>query len=631
MESRIESKTPRFAEPAQSLPHPRQIIQMMTLLAQRILSTLPVKVENTQQTPKISEFPRSSKFDSYRQYENIFFAKGDFDYDVTRGMSPFPSKAKIKKWLAILHFNLLRPLYHLPNLKFTLIDLVSIYNERFPYLMDTSNSGAVVWGPSTSPAIILNRQMKNFALFTDKRGKTGYPILHTSRHKNRCLCGENIERNNYEFCFFSIICFLHSMFIERSGPMDSIDAESLRILNPSILFFSPIYKEGLYSPRMTNRQPLSMIYRAKSREYKPPFSGIDLLEDFDLLIGLNAYRFGSSFNYFLKHFCEDAGQSTLENHFNGPDMQYYRHPPARKQAKSLDIQARYPSSADWILSNSVHMTPFYGPYHCPYCAEIIQSLTLEDLIQHLATQHLRLRSAVFSCPSCIKISLQRWDTFSDHYRNTHAAANAMLVVLDETDVAQRMALGLALSSLITATNNCTRDFPSEIAACVEAMEFANHRGGYVVANNLSDNELKEKTDTLRNRITLAREGLIPEPIREERRKKRDRSHDNDSGQESDQNEEISSRTYKIVQRRQAYTGAPSQLHDSDQYTPLVQNFDFVSAIRSPAASVVDPNWIPKWNPDNPGPSRRSSFSETSQFDREETEKMLDSQERDMDY
>ena len=101
MESRIESKTSRFAEPAQSLPHPRQIIQMMTLLAQRILSTLPIKVENTQQTPKIAEFPRKSEFESYRQYENIFFAKGDFDYDVTRGMSPFPSKAKIKKWLAI--------------------------------------------------------------------------------------------------------------------------------------------------------------------------------------------------------------------------------------------------------------------------------------------------------------------------------------------------------------------------------------------------------------------------------------------------------------------------------------------------------------------------------------------------
>jgi hypothetical protein len=74
---------------------------------------------------------------------------------------------------------------------------------------------------------------------------------------------------------------------------------------------------------------------------------------------------------------------------------------------------------------------------------------IASLITHLATTHTRLRTSVFTCPTCVKAFPCTWNDFCDHFVAYHHAASALLVVLDETCVHSRTAWGLALQAFIT--------------------------------------------------------------------------------------------------------------------------------------------------------------------------------------
>jgi hypothetical protein len=106
---------------------------------------------------------------------------------------------------------------------------------------------------------------------------------------------------------------------------------------------------------------------------------------------------------------------------------------------------------DSILLNSVHILPCWGPYRCSWCEAVVMCTGIDKLIEHICIAHRGLRTAAFSCPSCVGVSVLYSEGFAPHWEKYHSSGTALSMVLNEACMHARYGWGLALLAVITTT------------------------------------------------------------------------------------------------------------------------------------------------------------------------------------
>ena len=513
--------------PSSQLPSLSKIIGLMVFYTSKIMSVVPNKLEANEKIDTIEQFSQNEIFNAYRNYAGHKFYSDLVSLETSQ---PYPSKARIKTWITILTNNLIRPLRHSPNYRFMSQDTLVGYSHPFPYLPEIASGtlSAAFCGNSLTPTTVINRQRKHYLLSTETDGTTGYTILRDKSHKNNCFCGLLIENNQIEFCLFSTICFPSDMFSPRIN-VNIFQAEKPKYLNPSITFFSYVNSHGVLNPYIIARQSLAEIQRKSVIKFKPPFATVNFEANHILLANVSAAINRGEYSYFMKYYqheCEKSGHD-----YDSSPTESYRFPSLKSQQRNDDLRHRN-LSMDTVLNNCVFVNPFYGAHMCPFCDSIIWSNGFDDLLIHLRDKHRKLRTSLFSCPSCLSVSIQSWDTFNRHFKMTHSPVLGFLTVLCETNVSQRTAWGTALLAIITI-NHTVENFLTELETCNEPNEFIYIHGGFV---NVSKNEAREYRDiasAMSKKITELRLNKIPPHYVDSpyKKDKPSRNHESDTDEE----------------------------------------------------------------------------------------------------
>lgn len=145
------------------------------------------------------------------------------------------------------------------------------------------------------------------------------------------------------------------------------------------------------------------------------------------------------FDFFTAKFDQEGG-------ITGSKNRWFRHPQIAQQNKSIDVESRN-MTVDYILDNTVSITPFRGPQQCCYCLDIFFATDAADIIAHLTNCHRKLKNSIFSCPSFVTVKLMSFDTYREHFRTVHSPSILLLTVCCETNVSQRLSIGFTLYSL----------------------------------------------------------------------------------------------------------------------------------------------------------------------------------------
>ena len=337
-------------------------------------------------------------------------------------------------------------------------------------------------------------------------------------------------------------------------------------LNPSMLFFSPVSSHGLVTPVLSMRQPLSNIARDKNRCFLPPFSTVDLTEDQTLLADILATLTSGASTRFYRNYLSEGGLADSRNN-------WFRHPPLPRQMKSSDMRARA-NSMDWVLSNSVHCTPFWGTTVCNFCTDMLFITDVLTILDHLASKHKILLSSVFSCPSCLELTLHSWKSFRDHFRSFHNPSLGLLTVFCETAVSLRLSIGFALYTLssvyeITGLEDSS-SMTAEIAAAREPKEYISVSGGYTDLGQTSRDRFDTETRRLGEAILDLRRQLIPDGDLsynvDNRRNKRTRPVQRTPSCSDESDSDNNSRPCKRESYQSFARFAPSQLQFSSKNT-----------------------------------------------------------------
>jgi hypothetical protein len=520
--------------PYNMLPSPAAILKSMSIFTTKMALTAKMNIVFTDRIDIPPELPASPEYAVFRKYDGYQFTSRDLDLSTN---SPFPRRVLINGWMKILSNNRVRALGREPNLRFFSLDTVEGYNYRFPHISEDTKDGsvdlkAIVWKPASGGSYILNRVADNHRKTITDRGMVGTYILPQQGHLNDCFCASTSSSNNMEFNLFSSICLPSLYFTDRKGKFDKFKASSPVKLNPTLLFFSLVSKHGLVCPELTFRQPLSLLSRGVAKKFVPPFANIDLEEHSGLLRDVYCATRRPEYVVFMRHFSEDSGSPD-------PKGNWFRHAPVEKQVLSVDMKAMGTESIDITLSNCVHVSPFWGPFSCPYCDTIINVTDISTVITHLVTEHLRLKTSLFSCPSCLTISLYTAKTFPNHFRKHHSPSLALMVVLLETNVHVRTAFGLALQSVLSVfgcLNEITNAL-SEVEISQGPDKYASELGGYVDMNSFPQEEYDQQASALITEIVAKRKETAPSEIDRTKYRKREKyqvqTPDSDNSDDSD--------------------------------------------------------------------------------------------------
>ena len=451
------------------------------------------------------DFHKDKDFDVYRQFDNYEFLADTVSVD-NLGNGLYPKRTSIKAWEKILQNGKIRCHNRDPNIKFMPYQDIVPYNDDMPSMPDTRLKTAVSWKNSCDTVHILNRSRDNFLKSRTKKGVTGFNILKATTHSNDCFCVAGTEANNYEYCYFSTICLPSRLSVARKGPYEVLDKQDRMFLNPTMIFFSPVNSQGLITPVLSMRQPLSLLTRDKFRRFMPPFSRIDLSEDQTMLADILATFDTGVSSRFFRNFIWEGGLADSRNN-------WFRHPPLSRQMKSSDMKARN-DSMDWVLSNSVHCTPFWGSTICNFCHDLLFITDIQNILNHMATKHKILLSSVFSCPACLELTLHSWKSFREHFRNVHNPSLGLLTVFCETAVSLRLSVGFALYNLscvyeITGLENSS-SMTAEITAAGEPKEHISISGGYTDLGQTTRENFDSVCQHLGNSILDLRRQLIPD-------------------------------------------------------------------------------------------------------------------------
>jgi len=360
-----------------------------------------------------------------------------------------------------------------------------------------------------NPALIIERSKSNNELRTWRDGRAGIPALEEKGHATRaCGCQEASSGNNYENRFFTVICLprkhipISTSEAGFADAQDSLSSATTRYTNPSITFFGNISKINTTIPKMLSRQPLSNMQRENLKPYKPYGAEVNMNErkEIQRTVIVNVKR-KEAFEFFKNmHIMEDKEDSNEEPKA-GEWKRFYS---MQEQRMSTDIKLYgflQPKGIESILQDSVHVTPFYGPFRCSYCNVGVRSYGIQDLVRHLATCHTRLKSSTFTCPTCPSIVMTNWQSFEKHFCKYHAGSTPLIVVLMEANVHTRISWGLALLSLITTVDYLDAQFQETPA---EPMRHAGPFGGFCPSH--------ERPRELMRAIQRWQDAILPEDL-----------------------------------------------------------------------------------------------------------------------
>lgn len=299
-------------------------------------------------------------------------------------------------------------------------------------------------GPCKRPILILGKEDSNAKPVWTDSAKAVLPTLITTAHKNLCNCSEGSFGNNLPFAFYSSICVPREIcpeWLEADCPsVSQILSKMGSVMNPSIPFAGRVSAACTVTPFVTLRQPLARLTSDEIIHYEPPMSGMDLMDSHPAILRcLPTVLDKPDFRGFVKLYKLDNGASE--------DGHHARFLPLEMQRKSLDALALSGNgSMDYVLSNTVHVTPCHGETECPFCGDQIEMKGIRTLVNHLAVNHRALRGSCFACPACLTVNIVSWETYQEHWYNVHHASSALLVCLLETSTHSRVAWGMATSS-----------------------------------------------------------------------------------------------------------------------------------------------------------------------------------------
>ena len=373
-----------------------------------------------------------------------------------------------------------------------------------------------VWTPNHKAVLVTSRV--NSRILEGRGSEPNTPVVLLAaedhegyRHRNVCACPQTTHRNNLPFTLYCLVCQSREMSGDhasdkfpslRQPPVTFEDGTTKTVaegveqtfLNPTLLYHGEVSASGLSMPRLTMRQPLSVLTREEPRLYRPPYAGHDLEGDLQTMLGLSMMK-DAGLTPYLQNFEKEYAEEGDEHPSRFPSLE--------AQLRNQDLRHRdtsnNPPSVDWILSNTVHMQPFQGPHVCPWCGQTIKSKGVQTLMDHIYTQHSKIFLSMFTCPTCLPPTPLRWERFADHYVERHQSAEALLVVLDESAVSQRLAWGFALH-VACLTDNYVNGYKD--VSMDEANQGFTELGGFVVCeennNEKAGRLLIEEINSLRD-------------------------------------------------------------------------------------------------------------------------------------
>ena len=114
---------------------------------------------------------------------------------------------------------------------------------------------------------------------------------------------------------------------------------------------------------------------------------------------------------------------------------------------------------------------------------------IADVVGHLVNRHKKLARSWFSCPSCLSCTITDWAGYSYHWVKYHASSLALIVVLEEANVAARLSVGLALHTWI-ATCKFMKIWPLDsVDSEVELPLMRSAAGGYAEKDRYTAEQL----------------------------------------------------------------------------------------------------------------------------------------------
>ena len=131
------------------------------------------------------------------------------------------------------------------------------------------------------------------------------------------------------------------------------------------------------------------------------------------------------------------------------------------------------------------------------------STGIDKLIEHICIAHRGLRTAAFSCPACVGVSVLHWESFAVHWEKFHSSGTALAMVLNEACVHARYGWGIALLAVITTTSV----LGVQMQESGEPESYVTPWGGY--CGGRFNNAKRELTD----RIKAAQETVLPEKLK----------------------------------------------------------------------------------------------------------------------
>jgi hypothetical protein len=304
-----------------------------------------------------------------------------------------------------------------------------------------------------------------------------YPSAPTTLHATNCCCSDSTCHNNLSTLFFALSCRPSSLYVPYEENPTISSAELLTASQGSFhhslstSFASEVSEYGTVLPRIIRRTPVAILTRMDPVYYTPPFSDIDLVTNTKGAHILATQLARKEFSSYTRNFAYPTGTST--------DSHRYRFRP-KTDLRSLDVKI-YPNimSVEDILINSPCAEPYYGMLLCVYCEEYLDVQDITTVTRHIIASHLDVLSSTFSCPSCLAPRCFNKNTFTEHFQQVHSPTLALLCILNDIAIGQRLQYGLALHVTIDFITSLRIDLPSPPPSDII---ISNRFGGYGAVN-----------------------------------------------------------------------------------------------------------------------------------------------------
>ena len=364
-----------------------------------------------------------------------------------------------------------------------------------PYFMDSARE----------PVLQLVRHPNNSTFKMWKDNKCGVPGIPEHGHATRnCACLESSLGNNMEAGYFFAICIPREYLLPPrslepyADGLETLNNTSQRYLNTSLTYVGVLSEINTSIPRLIRRASLAKMERESPMPFKPIGGEINWREKTEgLKATLAQLRRPEMLQYKISLPIPDKNESSGA-------ADWPRFHSKEEQTNVWDIKlAGYVNyvGMDSILNNSIFVNPFWGPFRCPFCEDIVSTSGIQTLLGHLLVEHRKLQESVFTCPVCVGITVASWDSWPEHWETYHVPGQAMAMVLNEMAVNVRFGWGLALIAAITTCNI----LGAKLDEGEEPDMRTNPWGGYCPRTY--------RAKTMQARVKEARDKILPEALR----------------------------------------------------------------------------------------------------------------------